>query len=55
MRAAAAQLSERSREKRSQGGKYKRALGEMHAAKEAGDTIVKAKAVEKKTKVVAAK
>jgi glutamate synthase domain-containing protein 3 len=34
---------------------YKRALGELHAAKEAGDTIVKAKAAEKKTKVVAAK
>ena len=34
---------------------YKRALGELHAAKEAGDTIVKAKAAEKKAKVVAAK
>jgi glutamate synthase (NADPH/NADH) large chain len=34
---------------------YKRALGELNAAKEAGDTIAKAKASEKKSKTVAAK
>jgi glutamate synthase domain-containing protein 3 len=34
---------------------YKRALGEIHAAREAGDTIAKAKANEKKTKAVPAK
>ena len=34
---------------------YKRALGELHAAKEAGDTIAKAKAPEKKSKAIPAK
>lgn len=34
---------------------YKRALGELNAAKEAGDTIAKAKAPEKKSKAVPAK
>ena len=34
---------------------YKRALGELHAAREAGDTIAKAKAADKKTKAVPAK
>ncbi len=34
---------------------YKRALGELHAGKEAGDTIAKAKAPEKKSKAVPAK
>jgi glutamate synthase (NADPH/NADH) large chain len=34
---------------------YKRALGELHAAREAGDTIAKAKAADKKTKTVPAK
>ena len=34
---------------------YKRALGEINAAKEAGDTIAKAKAPEKKSKAVPAK
>lgn len=34
---------------------YKRALGELNAAKEAGDTIAKAKAPEKKSKAIPAK
>jgi hypothetical protein len=34
---------------------YRRALGELQAAREAGDTIAKAKASDKKTKAVAAK
>ncbi|HEY2928267.1 glutamate synthase-related protein, partial [Piscinibacter sp.] len=34
---------------------YKRALGELRAAKEAGDTIAKAKAADKKSKTVPAK
>jgi glutamate synthase (NADPH) large chain len=34
---------------------YKRALGELHAAREAGDTIAKAKAADKKGKAVPAK
>ncbi|TMH11130.1 MAG: glutamate synthase subunit alpha, partial [Betaproteobacteria bacterium] len=34
---------------------YRRALGELHAAKEAGDTIAKAKAADKKSKTVPAK
>ena len=34
---------------------YKRALGELHAAKEAGDTIAKAKLADKKAKTVSAK
>jgi glutamate synthase domain-containing protein 2/glutamate synthase domain-containing protein 1/glutamate synthase domain-containing protein 3 len=34
---------------------YRRALGELHAAREAGDTIAKAKASDKKTKAVPAK
>ncbi len=34
---------------------YKRALGELHAAKEAGDTIAKAKSPEKKSKAIPAK
>jgi glutamate synthase (NADPH/NADH) large chain len=34
---------------------YKRALGELHAAKEAGDTIAKAKLADKKSKPVPAK
>jgi glutamate synthase domain-containing protein 3 len=34
---------------------YKRALGELHAAREAGDTIAKAKASDKKSKTVSAK
>jgi len=34
---------------------YKRALGELNAAKEAGDMIAKAKAADKKAKTVAAK
>jgi glutamate synthase (NADPH/NADH) large chain len=34
---------------------YKRALGELNAAKEAGDTIAKAKTLDKKSKTVSAK
>jgi glutamate synthase domain-containing protein 3 len=34
---------------------YKRALGELHAAREAGDTIARAKLADKKTKSVAVK
>ncbi|MFL6661313.1 MAG: glutamate synthase subunit alpha, partial [Rhizobacter sp.] len=34
---------------------YRRALGEIHAAREAGDTIAKARAADKKTKAVPAK
>jgi glutamate synthase (NADPH/NADH) large chain len=34
---------------------YRRALGEMQAAREAGDTIAKAKASDKKSKAVSAK
>ncbi|HUG23251.1 glutamate synthase-related protein [Piscinibacter sp.] len=34
---------------------YKRALGEIHAAKEAGDTIARVKAADKKSKTVSAK
>ena len=34
---------------------YKRALGELHAAREAGDTIAKARSGDKKSKAVPAK
>ena len=34
---------------------YKRALGEIHAAKEAGDVVAKAKSSDKKSKTVPAK
>jgi len=34
---------------------YKRALGELHAAREAGDTIAKARTADKKSKTVPAK
>ena len=34
---------------------YKRALGELNAAREAGDTIAKARALDRKTKAVPAK